>query len=225
MKIGIIVAMRKEFDLLKPLVHKAESKTIDGKTLLSGTLGSHQVTVMQCGIGKVNAALGTSLLIHRFGPQLVINTGVAGAASPAVSVMDVVVGKQVAYHDVWCGPESTYGAVQGLPLYYGGDAAVLKLLPHTAHVHHGLIVSGDQFVDTREQIDHIREHFPQALAVDMESGAIAQTCRLLQTRFVSLRVISDSPIARHDNTSQYRDFWTDAPQHTFAMVRQLLQQL
>ena len=136
--------------------------------------------------------------------------------------MDIVVGSRVAYHDVWCGPASTYGAVQGLPLYYEADKHASQLVSNDKTVKKGLIVSGDQFVDSIEQVKIIKSHFPDALAVDMESGAIAQVCELRNVPFMSMRVISDSPGASHDNTKQYNDFWDDAPAATFNVLHNLL---
>lgn len=222
MNIAIIVAMRKELDLLLPLLEDKQETVIDGFTFYQGSVGKHQVVAMQCGIGKVNAAMGALTLINHFGPDKVINTGVAGGADKVVNVMDIVVGSQVAYHDVWCGPESPLGVVQGLPLYYEGDADLLALIPVREDIKVGLICSGDQFIDTMDKVDVIKANFPKALAVDMESAAIAQVCCVRNVNFLSMRVISDSPGASHNNTQQYNDFWVDAPQHTFQVLHQLL---
>jgi adenosylhomocysteine nucleosidase len=227
MKIGIIVAMRKELDLLLPLLKNSEQSRMSGFEFYCGTVGKHNVMVMQCGIGKVNAAMGTVSMIANYSPQLIINTGVAGGMNNKVNVMDLVVGSKVCYHDVWCGFDgvSVHGQVQGLPLYYEASSKVLDMVPEKEGIHCGLIVSGDQFIDNIEDINKIREHFPQALAVDMESGAIAHTCYVRNTPFVSMRIISDSPGAGHNNTNQYNDFWAEAPQHTLSAVRRLLEML
>lgn len=225
MKIAIIVAMGKELDLLLPLLNNPTSEDRDGCTFHYGTIGLHDVVVMQCGIGKVNAAMGTTTLISHFAPEVVINTGVAGGADKVVNVMDVVVGSQVAYHDVWCGPESVQGAIQGLPLYFDGDEQLLSKLPVRGDVKRGLICSGDHFIDKMEDVVALKEQFPEALAVDMESAAIAHVCYKRGVRFLSLRVISDSPGAGHNNTTQYVDFWADAPKHTFTLVKSLLEHL
>lgn len=227
MKIGIIVAMAKELELLMPHLEGMTVSKQHGSTFYCGTIGKHEVVAMQCGIGKVNAAVGTVTMIDSYSPQLVINTGVAGGASKSANVMDLVVGKQVCYHDVWCGFDgvSILGQVQGLPLYFDGAATVIDKIEERPGLHCGLIVSGDQFIDSAEQVEKIKSNFPEALAVDMESGAIAQTCYLRNTPFVSMRIISDSPGAGHDNTTQYNDFWTDAPQHTLAVVKELLEKL
>jgi len=225
MKIGIIVAMRKELDLLLPLLQDSEKSRMSGFEFYRGTVGSHDVMVMQCGIGKVNAAMGALMLINTFLPDYVINSGVAGGADLSVKVMDVVAGAQVAYHDVWCGPESELGRVQGLPLYFEGAGRLLDLLPNRADIHKGLICSGDQFIDSMDGVKRIKGIFPDALAVDMESGAIAQVCHLCGVPFMALRVISDSPGASHDNTRQYMDFWNDAPQETFILLKDIISNL
>jgi adenosylhomocysteine nucleosidase len=225
MKIGIIVAMRKELDLLLPLLNDSEESRMAGFEFHRGKMGKHDVMVMQCGIGKVNAAMGTLTLINAFLPDFVINSGVAGGADSTVSVMDIVAGARVAYHDVWCGPESELGQVQGLPLYFEGAERLLQLLPVQDNLHKGLICSGDQFIDTMESVKRIKNNFSEALAVDMESGAIAQVCYLCKVPFLALRVISDSPGASHDNTRQYLDFWTDAPRESFTIVKDMIKKL
>ena len=225
MKIGIIVAMRKELDLLLPLLMDSEESRMSGFEFHRGKIGRHDVMVMQCGIGKVNAAMGSLMLVNHFAPNFVINSGVAGGADKSVNVMDVVAGAQVAYHDVWCGPESEVGRVQGLPLYFEGASQLLDLLPERDDIHKGLICSGDQFIDKMDDVKRIKGNFPDALAVDMESGAIAQVCYLTKVPFLALRVISDSPGASHDNTRQYLDFWTDAPQETFSLLKDIIKRL
>lgn len=225
MKIGIIVAMRKELELLLPLLHDSEESRMSGFEFHCGKMGGHDVMVMQCGIGKVNAAMGSLMLVNNFAPNYVINTGVAGGADHSVSVMDVVAGARVSYHDVWCGPESELGRVQGLPLYFDGADRLLQLLPDREDIHKGLICSGDQFIDTMDQVNRIKGNFPDALAVDMESGAIAQVCHVCNVPFLALRVISDSPGANHDNTREYMDFWDDAPRESFKIVKDIITKL
>lgn len=225
MRIGIIAAMSKEQELLLPLMQDRTEKKIDHLVFYSGTAGSHELVVMQCGIGKVNAAIGAVNMIKNYSPDLIINSGVAGGGDASVHVMDVVVSNRIAYHDVWCGPESILGAVQGLPLYYEAPRHVLELLPQRSDIKCGLICSGDQFIDTKEAYERIKQSFPDVLAIDMESASIAQTCHIYDIPFLSIRVISDSPGASTDNTSQYNDFWTDAPEHTFELVKTIIHRL
>lgn len=214
--------MRKELELLLPLLENKAETVVDGFAFYEGGIGNHRVVAMQCGIGKVNAAMGALTLINQYHPDRVINTGVAGGADRSVNVMDIVVGTQTAYHDVWCGPEAEWGRVQGLPLYFDAAPDLVTLLPTRVDIKQGLICSGDQFIDSMESVSAIKAKFPAALAVDMESTAIAHVCHMRQVGFLSMRVISDSPGASHDNTAQYNDFWQDAPEHTFLVLREML---
>ena len=225
MRIGIIAAMSKEMDLLIPLLSGKTEERIGHLMFNVGQMGNHEIIAMQCGIGKVNAAIGTLTMINHYSPELIINSGVAGGADCQVSIMDIVVGSRVAYHDVWCGPESVLGAVQGLPLYYEAPQKIISLFPKKKDIKFGLIASGDQFIDNVEALQVIKKNFPDALAVDMESGAIAQVSHIYGVPFVSVRVISDSPRASHDNTAQYNDFWNAAPQHTFEVVKDIVSKI
>lgn len=225
MTIAILVAMGKELNLLLPLLDNTKSETIDGFTFHSGKIGNNDIVAMQCGIGKVNAAIGTLTLLNNFKPELVINTGVAGGASQDAHVMDVIVGSSIAYHDVWCGPGTIYGEASGYPLYFESDKRFSSLIPERADIKRGLICSGDKFIASVEEVQTIQKAFPQVLAVDMESATIAQVCYLRKIPVLVMRAISDSPGASKDNTAQYNDFWQDAPAHTFNLVQELLKQI
>lgn len=225
MKIGIIVAMSKELALLQPLLKSPKTVNINGFDFTVGQIANHTVVALQCGIGKVNAAVGTMVMVYNFSPDMIINTGVAGGADKSVNVMDVVVGEKVAYYDVWCGPECKIGVVQGMPDYFMGSRDMLSKLPESDSIKLGLIASGDQFIESIEKVTKIKENYPEALAVDMESGAIAHVCELMKIPFLSLRVISDSPGASHNSMTQYDDFWEDAPKQSFGIVEKLLNNL
>lgn len=226
MKIGIIVAMDKELDLLLPLLEHASSVTINGFTFHSGKIGQSSIIAMKCGIGKVNAAMGTMTLIDQFAPGLVINTGVAGGTGGNAGVLDIVVGTRVAYHDVWCGPGTEWGDAAGCPRYFHTSDMVnsLPCLHEGDTVKHGLVCSGDIFVSDPEVVARIRSLYPDVDAVDMESAAIAQICYLRNVPFACMRVISDTPGA-DDNIAQYKNFWEEAPRHTFDMLRQIINEL
>ena len=142
--------------------------------------------------------------------------------------MDVVVGSEIAYHDVWCGPGNDYGCVEGLPLFYRSDPALTEIATRIAdkgRILSGLICSGDKFISTVEEVADIKSHFSEALAVDMDSAAIAQVCHLKGVSVFVLRIISDTPGAEADNYSQYTDFWGTAPVHTFEILSDILSQL
>ncbi len=221
--IGIIVAMQKELDLLLGIVDDCRKETINGYDFYLGRVGGADVVAMTCGIGKVNAALGTAVIIDNFHPDVVINSGVAGGTGADAGVLDVVLASEIAYHDVWCGPGTQWGEAAGCPSRFAcpGDATEIA---STLGVKHGLIASGDIFVSREEDLKRILDVYPEAMAVDMESGAIAQTCYLRGVPMYCIRVVSDTAGAA-DNISQYQNFWTDAPRHTFTAVRQLIEWL
>lgn len=228
MRIAIIVAMDKEFIRIKELLEQVEETAIGGRSYTSGRLGNNELVLHQCGIGKVNAAIGVTELIRLFNPDLVVSTGCAGGASDMLEVTDVVVSSQLAYHDVYCGcalGETVYGQVQGMPARYTTPREIVeKALACGERIHEGLIVTGDWFVDDREKMRSIIRLFPEVMAVDMESAAIAQTCHVFGVPFVSFRVISDIPL-KDTKASQYHDFWAHVADTSFATTRRFLEQL
>ena len=228
MRIAIIVAMDKEFIRIKELLEQVEETAIGGRSYTSGRLGDNELVLHQCGIGKVNAAIGVTELIRLFNPDLVVSTGCAGGASDMLEVTDVVVSSQLAYHDVYCGcalGETVYGQVQGMPARYTTPREIVeKALACGERIHEGLIVTGDWFVDDQEKMRSIIRLFPEAMAVDMESAAIAQTCHVFGIPFVSFRVISDIPL-KDTKASQYHDFWAHVADTSFATTRRFLEQL
>ncbi len=228
MRIAIIVAMDKEFIRIKELLEQVEETAIGGRSYTSGRLGNNELVLHQCGIGKVNAAIGVTELIRLFNPDLVVSTGCAGGASDKLEVTDVVVSRQLAYHDVYCGcalGETVYGQVQGMPARYTTPREIVeKALACGERIHEGLIVTGDWFVDDQEKMRSIIRLFPEAMAVDMESAAIAQTCHVFGIPFVSFRVISDIPL-KDTKASQYHDFWAHVADTSFATTRRFLEQL
>lgn len=221
--IGIIVAMQKELDLLLGILDDCRLESINGYDFYLGRVGDAEVVAMTCGIGKVNAALGTAVIIDNFHPDVVVNSGVAGGTGADAGVLDVVLASGIAYHDVWCGPGTQWGEAAGCPPRFScpdeaaGIASVIG-------VKYGLITSGDIFVSREEDLKRILGVYPEAIAVDMESGAIAQTCYLRGVPMYCIRVVSDTPGAA-DNISQYENFWSDAPRHTFSAVRKLIERL
>ena len=225
MKIGILVAMSVEFQQLVRLMEDKEVREEDGMSYTVGRIGVHEVILLQCGIGKVNAAMGTTLLVRRFQPDCVVSTGCAGGIDKRLEVMDVVVSRTLVYHDVDCGEGlgCKLGQVQGLPLYFQGDERMVEtaLTLTGARIHAGLICTGDQFVTDHATLSRIKQQFPDGLAVDMESAAIAQVCYLQGIPFVSFRVISDTPGA-DGHQQQYENFWQEMADRSFGVTRDFL---
>ncbi len=224
MKTGIIVAMESELQMLLPLVEDMKETTVNGYLIRRGRMGDNEVAIMQTGIGKVNAAVGAISLIDSFEPDLVVNTGIAGGTGQGADILDVVIADRIGYHDVYCGPGNARGQVQGLPELFPclGDKLVnLGAVSGNPAVKRGLIASGDLFVSTPEELKAVLAVRPEAIAVDMESGAIAQVCCLRDVPFLAIRVVSDTPGVENHH-AQYSEFFTIAPRSTFEVVRALL---
>lgn len=221
--------MSKELDMLLPLIRDLQAPSeINGFKFHTGSIGHHGVIAMQCGIGKVNAAIGAMTLIDSFHPDYIINSGVAGGTGVNSHVLDLLVADGVAYHDVWCGPGTVYGAAAGCPTVFKPWDKVIsicrRLMPAGEKTRFGLICSGDKFICKESEVKEIKSHFPEALAVDMESAAIAQVCSLHDIPFNILRVISDTP-GQEENISQYENFWSDAPKETFSALTSILNEI
>lgn len=232
MKIGVINAMEVEHARLASQLESPCEQKQGLYTYVEGTLGANRLVLARCGIGKVNAALGAAELIRRFAPDCLVSTGVAGGIDTVLGVTDVVAATAVTYHDVWCGEGNAYGQVQGLPARFESHPALLdcaRRLNESAaglesRVHCGLICTGDQFITAREELDAIKGRFPEALAVDMESAAIAQTCHLYGVPFISFRIISDTPGAE-GHWDQYLNFWDTVADRSFRITRAFLEKI
>ena len=228
MKIGIIIAMDKEFRRISELLDGLDVELDGGRKFVTGTLGENVLVLHQCGIGKVNAAIGASEMIRRYNPDLLVSTGCAGGGRTDMEVMDIVASTELAYHDVYCGEamgKTVYGQVQGMPARYSSPSDLVeKAKSVSPRIHAGLIVTGDWFVDSKEKMREIVSHFPEAAAVDMESAAIAQTCHIYGIPFISFRVISDIPL-KDTNAAMYHDFWNTVADHSFETTKEFLLKL
>ena len=201
-QIALITAMEKEFNALKSMYDFRQ--TPDG---LQAQLGPDTVILVYAGIGKVNAAVMAERLC-RLGSSWVISLGVAGGLDASLRQGDTVISTRVCYHDVVCGEPYLKGQIPQLPPYFETPAALPALMEDTVKV--GLIVTGDQFVTDAAGLLRIKGDFPDALAVDMESAAIAHVCYLNQVRFLSVRMISDV-VGVPCQVESYHKFWETCP--------------
>lgn len=221
MKIGVIIAMDEEFQRI--------SELIGNKT--EGQLGVNYLILRHCGVGKVNAAMGAVELIKEENPDCVISTGVAGGIDAGLNVLDVVVSDQMVYHDVDCGDGWEYGQIMGMPARYYGEKklyeAALKLneIQDETRIKCGMICTGDQFITNREALDKIKSKFPEGLAVDMESCAIAQVCHKYNVPFVSFRIISDTPGNTENHAAQWADFWAEMSGRSFRITKRFFEEI
>ncbi len=230
--IGIIGAMDSEIEKLASLMEGKKDERSGGLLFLSGTLSGQNVTVVKCGVGKVNAARCTQALADRFQPEFIINTGIAGALAPELSVGDVVIGTGLIQHDF---DASAFGYAKGYlctgkypekPTVFDSDKelvaafeqAAAKLVP-THRVHKGLIATGDLFVSDPLKKRELRECFG-AVAAEMEGAAIAQTAYANGIPFVAVRAISD--LADGTTASSFDAFEREAADLSATILEELV---
>lgn len=222
-RIALIGAMDQEIELLKETLHNSQTQTVAGYPFYTGELDGVDVVLLKSGIGKVNAAIGTALLLQRFEPDCVINTGSAGGFDAGLDVGDVVISDEVRHHDVDVtvfGYEP--GQVPGLPAAFTADPLLARLaeecvgqMPHVNTVR-GLIATGDSFMNCPERVAKTRLLFPSMKAVEMEAAAIAQTCHQFGVPFIVIRALSD--IAGKESDLSFEQFLETAAQHSAEMV-------
>lgn len=206
MRPGIIVAMDSEFDALR-------------------LCGIEEVA--RSGVGKANAARAATEMILSSRPDCIISSGVAGGIGENVRQGDVVVASASAYHDVWCGEGWLQGQVMGEDRLFPSSALLLEKAASIASdrpmgVHFGLICTGDQFLTSPEEADKVLSIYPEGLACDMESAAIAQTCAHYGIPFLSLRVISDTMRTKEEQKESYSNFWKTITSRSFEYLKQLI---
>lgn len=165
--------------------------------------------LIETGIGKVHAALATQRAIELYHPKLLVNVGVSGGLYAGAQVCDLCLSTAYRYHDVWCGEGNERGQVQGMPAQFSADVTAVETMAKQLHIplHQGLLLCGDTFIPDAEHLRAFAQQYPDLVAVDMESAAIAQTAYLYQTPLVSIRIVSDTPLTSQDHGKQYADFW------------------
>lgn len=198
--IGIICAMQIEADGIIALCENVKTRTHAKMKFTLGTLHGRDVCIVVCGVGKVNAAMCALMLIEKYKPDLVLNSGVAGSLSPIVGIGDIVVATKSVEHDM---NGTALGDKQGEITFPDGNmmffecdkqastllAAVCKTIPDTK-VAQGIIASGDIFVSDRKQRFKINDRFG-ALACEMEGAAIGHVCVRCEVPYGIIRAISD----------------------------------
>ena len=197
-KLGIIGAMQVEVEILLGKMENKTEKTVAGSTFYEGTLEGLPAVVVQCGVGKVNAAMCTQTLCNCFGVTHLVNTGIAGSLCADLDIGDLVVSTDAMYHDFDCVHFGyPYGKVPGMDVTaFPADETMLGYAFAAAesvnpgHTKTGRIASGDQFVADKALKEEIIAH-TQGLCTEMEGAAIAQTAYRNNLPFVILRAISD----------------------------------
>ena len=220
--IGIIAAMNVEMESLRSFMTDTTTETISGITFVSGTLEGKQVVTAVCGIGKVFAAICTEAMILRYAPSLVLNSGVGGTLTPALSIGDIAVATSLVQHDMDTSAiGDPVGLISGInKIYFEADKdAVARLCAAAdkvgARTRCGTIASGDQFLADGARKQFIAETF-SAIACEMEGAAVAQVAYVNRTPFAVMRAISDS--ASGDATMEYPKFLAMAAAKSHAIL-------
>lgn len=208
--IGIIGAMEIEVNKFKEQMIGISEETISGTEFICGTLWGHPTVVAVSGVGKVNAAICTQTMIMRYAPRFIINSGVAGGIDPSLNICDTVVANAVVQHDMDTSPlGDPVGFISGLDVVdIPTDIELCEKLQLAAeengiHSIVGKIVSGDQFINSRQKKNYLKEAF-DAAACEMESAAIGHVCYKNEVPFAILRSISDN--ADDSSHISYTDF-------------------
>ena len=245
--IGILCALPEELRLYREEVDRAISRLHGGMEVVRGTLGGRRVVLAESGIGKVNAASAATVLIEHYGCDRLLLSGVAGALDPALSIGDVVVGTRVVQHDYGRvtdegprayqpgampvpGASDRVGwplradllahvrvALDGEPL--PGIRARAGLAPHVPGIHFGTIATGDVFCASERLREDLRRRF-DALATDMESGAMVQVAERYGAGWLVVRAVSD--LAGREGLVDFPVFLQDAARTAAALVRRLV---
>ncbi|BAX51923.1 5'-methylthioadenosine/S-adenosylhomocysteine nucleosidase [Photobacterium damselae subsp. piscicida] len=230
MKIGIIGAMEQEVAILKDQLTDCQTHNKAGCTIYTGRLNGAEIALLQSGIGKVAAAVGTTILLEVFQPDVVINTGSAGGFDSSLNVGDVVISTEVRYHDA---DVTAFGYEMGQmaqqPAVFISDSNLMEVAEQAlatmtdTHAVRGLICTGDAFICTEEKQNFIRTHFPTVVTVEMEAAAIAQVCHQFKQPFVVVRAISD--VADKESPMSFDEFLPLAAQSSSVMVAKMVELL
>ncbi|MDR1566608.1 MAG: 5'-methylthioadenosine/S-adenosylhomocysteine nucleosidase [Treponema sp.] len=232
--IGIIGAMEEEVALLQSAMEHKKTGSAGVFEYSLGRLEGKETVLLRCGIGKVNAAVGCALMIARYNPEAVINTGSAGGIDPSLTIGDMVIASGLLYHDVDVtafnyAPGQIPGQPQIFPVQEGlirlAEAAMDELkkeriLPGGMNHLRGLIGSGDVFMHQKERIQAVREFFPDLKAVEMESAAIAHACSLFKTPVIIIRALSD--VAGAESPAASEEYLPLASKNSAELVRRIV---
>lgn len=227
--VGIIGAMEEEVVLLQGKLADKQIKVIKNLEICTGLLNQKEVAVVKCGIGKVNAALCTQILIDNFDIEAIINTGVAGGLNPNLRIGDIVISKKAVQHDF---DTSVFGDAVGYisrmgmkDCYFYADEKLIKSAMLAAEEIEdikyvvGTVASGDQFIAAKEAKDKIKRNF-DADCAEMEGAAIAHACYVNNVPFVIIRAISDN--ADESADMSFEEFTHLAARNSAVMIDKML---
>lgn len=231
MKIGIIGAMDEEIRLLKENIQISDEFVKATITFYVGTFQGKDVVICKSGVGKVNAAITTQLLIDHFSVSQIIFTGVAGAVDPTLDIGDIVISTSAVQHDL---DATALGFKKGeVPMFaYPSDFSAsdhLILLAENAastfkgiNVVKGRILSGDQFIANHQVVAQLGEMF-EGKCVEMEGASVAHVAMLNNIPFVIIRSMSDK--ANGEANVNFAEFTKLASERSFSIVRSMVENI
>ncbi|MDQ0231554.1 5'-methylthioadenosine/S-adenosylhomocysteine nucleosidase [Metabacillus malikii] len=230
MKIAIIGAMEEEVTILRDKLENRKQEVIAGSEFTTGQYNGKEIVLLKSGIGKVNAAMSTTLLLDRYQPNYVINTGSAGGFHPELNVGDVVISSEVRHNDVDVTAFNyEYGQVPGLPPAFIPNEKLIDIAVTKAkeikdiQVKKGLIVTGDSFLSDPEKVEFIRNKFNDLHAGEMEAAAIAQVCHLFNIPFLVIRSLSD--IAGKESNVSFEQFLDKAAKNSAQLILSMIEEI
>jgi 5''-methylthioadenosine/S-adenosylhomocysteine nucleosidase len=229
MKIAIIAAMEEEVAILKSKITNYQVERYLGCDFHLGQIAGCDIVLLQSGIGKVAAASGTTLLLNNYKVDAVINTGSAGGLFSTLNIGDIIVSKDVFYHDVDLTAFGYQpGQMSGCPVTFAADQhyqslAKLCIERHGVNAVEGSIGSGDAFINGKQTLANIKQTFPNAIAVEMEAAAIGHVCWLFKVPFVVVRAISDN--GDNESAVDFQSFLKLAAKQSSLIVESMLSEL
>lgn len=229
MKLGIIGAMKEEVAQLKEVMSGTEVISAAGMDFYTGAIAGKPVVVVQSGIGKVNAAVCTQLLIDRFDIKAIINTGIAGSLKEEINIGDIVLATDVVHHDVDTGGFGyPAGQIPQMNVFsFPADESLrqtailcFETMYPEAKAHCGRIVSGDQFISDKQKKKWLSNTF-NGYCTEMEGAAIAQTAYLNRLPCLIIRSISD----KADDSAHmvYEEFEKLAVERSVSLTQALIE--
>lgn len=229
MSIGIIVATDEELIETKNIMDSFEEKNVYELTFIKGKISNKKVIAVKCGIGKVNAARTTQILIDKFDVDKIINIGAAGGVNPELKIQDIVIGERLVQYDFDVSSSGDYekGEIQGVGKYIKSDYELInvcrrvleKRIEKDVNVIIGTIATADIFCSDPEDARKARQEF-EADCVEMEGAAVAQVCYLDKVPFLVIRGISDTPDG--ENEMEYYTYCHIAAKRAADLLQDLL---
>ncbi|ARK31743.1 5'-methylthioadenosine/adenosylhomocysteine nucleosidase [Halalkalibacter krulwichiae] len=231
MKIGVIGAMNEEIERMKAEMVVTNTYEFATVEFYEGRLKEKEIILCKCGVGKVNAALTTQLLVDRFAITHLLFTGVAGAVDESLDVGDLVISTSAMQHDL---DVTALGFKKGQIPYFEGssdflaNSELVELAVSAAkqstsrHIVRGRIVSGDQFIANADYVQSLREEF-EAACVEMEGAAVAQVAAMNKIPFVIIRSMSDK--ANGKASVNFAEFTQLASEQSHLLVSTILENM